>query len=92
MRKAAAASLVKAMRPHRYPGRVEDWRAHLQGPVACPATFALGLSPAPMITFPAPATSHAACGFPALRAPAHFVSRVMRLIGPKPLAKVTACI
>ena len=27
--------------------------------------------------FPAPATSHAACGFPALRAPAHFPRRVM---------------
>ena len=27
--------------------------------------------------FPAPATSHAACGFPALRAPAHFPPRVM---------------
>ncbi len=35
----------------------------------------LGVSVAP---FPAPATSHAACGFPALRAPAHFVARVMR--------------
>ena len=27
--------------------------------------------------FPAPATSHVASGFPALRAPAHFTSRVM---------------
>ena len=27
--------------------------------------------------FPAPATSHAACGFPALRAPAHYPRRVM---------------
>ena len=27
--------------------------------------------------FPAPATSYAACGFPALRAPAHFPRRVM---------------
>ena len=35
---------------------------------------------ASVIPFPAPATSHAACGFPALRAPAHFGSRVMRLI------------
>jgi hypothetical protein len=33
-----------------------------------------------VIPFPAPATSHAACGFPALRAPAHFSSRVMKLI------------
>lgn len=30
-----------------------------------------------VVPFPAPATSHAACGFPALRAPAHFLSRVM---------------
>ena len=30
-----------------------------------------------VIPFPAPATSHVACGFPALRAPAHFTSRVM---------------
>src|SRR5215470_7757457 len=37
----------------------------------------LGVS---VIPFPAAATSHAACGFPALRAPAHFTSRVMRPI------------
>ena len=36
-----------------------------------------------MSPFPAPASSHAACGFPALRAPAHFASRVM---GPKAFA------
>src|SRR5207248_10293588 len=29
---------------------------------------------------PAPATSHVACGFPALRVPAHFTTRVMRPI------------
>src|SRR5215510_172822 len=33
-----------------------------------------------VIPFPAPATSHAACGFPALRAPAHFSPRVMKPI------------
>jgi hypothetical protein len=27
--------------------------------------------------FPAPSSSHAACGFPALRAPAHFLSRLI---------------
>jgi hypothetical protein len=37
----------------------------------------LGVSVTP---FPAPATSHVACGFAALRAPAHFTSRVMRPI------------
>jgi hypothetical protein len=40
---------------------------------------------ASVIPFPAPATSHAACGFPALRAPALFTSRVMRPIEPKQL-------
>ena len=45
----------------------------------------LGFAVAP---FPAPATSHAACGFPALRAPAHFASRVMRPIEGKPLYRV----
>jgi len=46
-----------------------------------------------VIPFPAPATSHAACGFPALRAPAHFSSMVMRPIVPELLsamAKATA--
>ena len=37
-----------------------------------------------MITFPAPASSNAACGFPALRFPACFTSRVMRPIQPSP--------
>ena len=32
-----------------------------------PTTFALVRSPAPLVTFPAPASSNAACGFPALR-------------------------
>jgi len=50
-------------------------------------TFMMALSPAPMVTFPAPATSHAACGFPALRAPAHFASRVM---GPIRLERLSA--
>ena len=39
-----------------------------------------------VIPFPAPATSHAACGFPALRVPAHFISRFMRLIMLAPLS------
>ena len=34
---------------------------------------------------PAPATSHVACGFPALRAPAHFTPRFMRPIRPERL-------
>ena len=40
-----------------------------------------------VIPFPAPASSHAACGFPALRAPARFASRVM---GPIELELLSA--
>ncbi|WFU62556.1 hypothetical protein [Bradyrhizobium brasilense] len=43
-------------------GRVEDWRANRSLDRA---------------TFPAPSTSHAACGFPALRAPICFAPRLM---------------
>ena len=39
--------------------------------------FAPGLSPAPVGTFPAPASSNPACRFPALGFPVAFVSRVM---------------
>ena len=50
-------------------GRVEDWRAGLAEPFG-------------RATFPAPSTSHAACGFPALRAPICFLSRLMGPIMP----------
>ena len=40
--------------------------------------------------FPAPATSHVASGFPAVRAPAQFTSRVMRPIRPERLPSSTA--
>ena len=40
-------------------------------------TFVMGLNPATIITFPAPASSNAACGFPALRSPVCFLSRFM---------------
>jgi len=53
--------------------RVEDWRAGLG---RCRATF------------PAPATSNAACGFPALRSPICFRSR---LIGPILPGRLSAC-
>jgi hypothetical protein len=42
--------------------------------------FAIDRSPATMVTFPTPATSNAACGFPALRFPVCFVPKVMRPI------------
>jgi len=45
-------------------GRVEDWRAG---------------RPLDRTTFPVPSTSHAACGFPALRAPICFTPTFMDL-------------
>jgi hypothetical protein len=41
------------------------------------STFAMDRSPAAMVTFPVPATSNAAGGFPALRFPACFMPGVM---------------
>ena len=46
--------------------------------------FRVGPQSGSHITFPAPASSNAACGFPALRFPACFTSRVMRPIQPSP--------
>ena len=43
--------------------------------------FALGLSPAPMVTSPVPASSNGAGGFPALRFPDDFPLEVMRPLG-----------
>ena len=45
-----------------------------------PTAFAVDLSPAAIVTFPAPATSNAAGRFPALRSPVCLTSRVMRPI------------
>jgi hypothetical protein len=55
-------------------GRVEDWRA--------------GLGRPDHATSPAPSTSHATCGFPALRAPIRFMPRLM---GPILLGRLSAC-
>jgi hypothetical protein len=52
-------------------GRVEDWRAGRSLDRA---------------TFPVPSTSHAACGFPALRAPIWFASSLMGPIRLGPLS------
>ena len=57
------------------------------GSGGCPSAFALDLSPAAVDTFPAPATSNATGGFPALRSPACFASRVM---GPILLGTLSA--
>jgi hypothetical protein len=56
-----------------FPGRVEDWRA------SWPRY-------PDRATFPAPSTSHAACGFPALRAPICFTSGLMGPIIPGQLS------
>ncbi len=72
-------------------GRVGNWRSGPSGRSlgrvrGFPLRARLAESVAP---FPAPATSHAACGFPALRAPAHFATRFRRPICSEPLSKTT---
>jgi len=49
--------------------------------------FAVGLSPAPLVTFPAPASSNPAYGFPVLGFPGCFAPRVM---GPIRLRALSA--
>src|SRR5258708_29818874 len=56
-----------------FPGRVEDWRASWP-------------RHPDRATFPAPSTSHAACGFPALHAPICFTSGLMGPIIPGQLS------
>jgi len=51
--------------------RVESWRARLRVRWFL-HTFRVVLSPAPIATFPAPASSNPACGFPALGCPVGF--------------------
>src|SRR5215475_15610564 len=60
--------------PEPLTGRVEGWRAG---------------RPFDRATFPVPATSHAACGFPALRAPICFIPRLM---GPIPLGQLSVSV
>ena len=54
-----------------YGGRVNGVGSRTGAPPVGP------VNPAPLVTFPTPASSNAACGFPALRFPACFASRVM---------------
>ena len=63
-----------------YPGWVEDWRCRSVGSayLLLPVSLWECLTIRTVNGFPAPATSHVACGFPALRAPAHFTSKFMR--------------
>src|SRR5713101_7377006 len=70
------------------PSRVENWRAHLRWRVSNPTLSLVGwVHSSPIATFPAPASSNAACGFPALRFPACFMFRVM---GPIALGALSA--
>jgi hypothetical protein len=51
--------------------RVENWRAYRRWRVSSPTLSLVGwVHRSTIVTFPAPATSNAACGFPALRFPA----------------------
>src|ERR671923_101390 len=61
--------------------RVEDWRADGRVRWHNSIPFSMGLSPAPVIPFPPPATSNPACRFPALGFPADFTPRIMGPIG-----------
>jgi hypothetical protein len=61
--------------------------APILGSGGCSTAFAVALSPAAIISFPAPATSNVAGGFPALRSPVCFVPRVM---GPIQLRRLSA--
>jgi hypothetical protein len=73
-------------------GRVEGRRACCRWRVSSPALSIAGwVHNSTMATFPAPATSNAACGFPALRFPACFVFRVMGPIALGALAAVADC-
>ena len=58
------------------PGRVGNWRGRSE------------MLPSPPI--PPPAASHVACGFPAIRLPAYFTTRVTGFIGSKLVALTSA--
>ena len=70
--------------------RVEGRRAGCRWRVSSSAlSIAEWVHMSTMATFPAPATSNAACGFPALRFPVRFMSRVM---GPILLGALSAVV
>jgi len=75
--------------PQALSGRVEDWRASHKFPGKNFIVFTMKLSPAILVTFPASATSNAACGFPALRSPVCFSLRFMRPIKLVTLSSLT---
>src|SRR5262249_18003157 len=69
-------------RAHSTTSRVEDWRGCSVGAayLLTPRFLWECLTSRTVSPFPAPATSHPACGFPALGAPVCFVSSFMRPI------------
>jgi hypothetical protein len=70
-------------------GRVEGRRACCRWRVSSSAlSIAEWVHNSTVATFPAPATSNAACGFPALRFPVHFMPRVMGPIRLRALSAV----
>src|SRR5215510_8849193 len=74
--------------PPALTGRVEGRRACCRWRVSSSAlSIAEWVHSSTVATFPAPATSNAACGFPALRFPACFIPRVM---GPILLGALSA--
>jgi hypothetical protein len=73
----------------RIVSRVEGWRSTCRfGSSVSPCFLWECLNLQTMSLSPAPSSSHAACGFPALRAPAHFTSRVMGPIVPELLSSL----
>jgi len=69
---------IAGLFPQPPSSRVENWRAHCRARVSSlTLSIMRWVHNSPMVTFPAPATSNAACGFPALRFPVHFLPRVM---------------
>src|SRR5262245_30957803 len=71
-------------------GGVEDWRAGLGRCLCSPLPRPFGCEVSQHLdraTFPVPAMSNAACGFPALRSPVCFASR---FIGPILLGQLSA--
>src|ERR1035438_3141882 len=56
------------------------------GSGGCSTAFAVALHSGAIITFPAPATSNVACGFPALRSPVCFGLWLMGPIRPSRLS------
>jgi hypothetical protein len=59
-------------------GRVEDWRGIRRLSLSVAPRFLWECLTSSFVNpFPAPATSNATCGFPALRSPVCFMSRFM---------------